>query len=182
MAKKSKRLNTKKLKKLTRNKRLLKYVPFALLLGGVLAGLLIAWLQPPDVYPRNLVWAADKDVKIPDGLTEYLYDLEDCKGYRGTNTAPGVGLWGVYESSKNKFAKISYGCSTHLSIYIMAVKDKDNWKLLQPTEYFAARTSGSGPVSSYLPNCSMIDTYQIDKSIEPFCIEPGGSPRENSIQ
>lgn len=130
--------------------------------------------------PANIVWAADKTVKVPGDLRSFLDSRDDCQSYRGTGSPAGVGLWGVYQVSKGKFAKIAYGCSWSLSSYIMAVKEKSGWKLLPPTEYFAPFQGSTA--TGALPQCAMVDQYKIDKSIEPFCITTDGSARANQTE
>lgn len=175
MPRKKSKLNLKRLKK---DKRFLRARLPLLILFGMAIGLTIAWLQPPDVTPKNLVWKANDSVNAPADLVKFLRAQDDCKNYQGTNTPRGVGLWGIYQTSKGKFAKVSYGCSTNLSTYIMAVKDNGKWQLLPPTEYFASQSTAA----RFLPKCSFIDKYKIDSSIEPFCIEADGTPRENKLQ
>lgn len=129
--------------------------------------------------PANLVWAADATVQVPGSLKSLLYEQDGCNEYRGADSPKGVGLWGVYQVSKARFAKIAYGCSWGLSNYVMAVNHEGDWKLLPPAEYFApfqdSRALGA------VPFCRHIDQYRIDKSIEPFCIETDGSARPNTI-
>ena len=129
--------------------------------------------------PANVVWAADKTVRVPASLRSYLMKQDDCKDYLGTNTRTGVGLWGVYQVSQNKFAKISYGCSFALTNYIMAVKQNGKWQLVPPAEYFSpfANTQTTGA----LPLCSQLEKYKIDKSVESFCVDASGAAKANTI-
>ncbi len=129
--------------------------------------------------PANVVWAADKTVNVPSDLRKFLQAKDDCKDYLGTNTQKGVGLWGVYQVSHSKFAKISYGCSLNLSSYIMAIKQDGKWTLIPPTEYFSpfANTQATGA----LPLCSQLEKYKIDKTIESFCIDAAGAAKANEI-
>lgn len=129
--------------------------------------------------PRNIVWAADATVNVPSSLRNYLKDKDVCHNYRGVNTPTGVGLWGVFQVSQNKFAKIAYGCSWSLSTYVLAVHEKSGWKLLEPAEYFAPFNGSSS--TGAIPHCSVLEQYKIDKIIEPFCISPDGSARPNEI-
>lgn len=129
--------------------------------------------------PRNIVWAADETVQIPSSLREYLEQKNVCQNYRGSTTATGVGLWGVFQVSQDKFAKIAYGCSWSLSTYILAVHENSGWKLLEPAEYFAP-FKGSASTGA-IPHCSVLQKYKIDKVIEPFCIAADGSARPNEI-
>jgi len=176
MAKKKHRLKIKPQtwRKWRRNPWLIRGFLVLLVLVGFGLGIMAVELQPYNQHPRNVVWAADKSVTIPADLVKFLEKRDDCKGYKGTDTPRGVGLWGVYQVSKARFAKISYGCSTDLTLYIMAVKNQGHWQLLQPTEYFSA--------TGFLPKCSQIDRYQIDKSIEPYCIKDDGNARDNAIK
>jgi len=169
-------------KQVRKNPLFRKFYPMLLLLIGIAAGLLLAWLQPPDYHPKSLVWASDKTVTIPNDLSAYLQKRNDCTTYRGKNNPPGVSLWAVYQTSKSKFAKVSYGCSTRLTTYAMVVKDGASWTLLDPSDYFANRAQTTGSISSFLPKCTFIDKYHIDKSIEPFCVEVDGSAHENKLQ
>lgn len=129
--------------------------------------------------PGNIVWAADESVTVPGDLKRFLETKNDCKNYRGTDTPTGVGLWGVYQVSQGKFAKIAYGCSWSLSSYVMAVKEQKGWKLLMPTQYFAPFQGSTS--TGAIPLCVVIDQYKIDKSIEPFCITTEGTARANTI-
>lgn len=147
--------------------------PFILVAAGLVAGLVIAWLQPPDLHPKNLVWASDSSVEVPGELAEFLSLQDKCLNLQGDKAPDGVALWSVYQVSKEKFAKISYGCGVGLTRYVMAVKQGYDWQLVMPAEYFA---------TNFLPHCAIIEKYQIDKSIEPFCIEAGGTPRANAIE
>ena len=175
MAKKTKKniINTKQLKKLRKDKRLRPWQPLILLLAGVSIGLILAWLQPPNLHPKNLVWASDDTVQVPGDLAEFLRLQDKCLSTQGVGTPHGVGLWSVYHVSKDKFAKISYGCGVGLTRYVMAVKPEHKWELIPPADYFA---------TNFLPGCAVVEEYQVDKSIEPFCIEAGGTPRANTIE
>jgi hypothetical protein len=130
--------------------------------------------------PGNIVWAADDTVVVPRDLRKFLGSQDDCKNYRGTDSPTGVGLWGVYQVSRGKFAKIAYGCSWSLSSYIMAVKEDSGWTLLQPTEYFAPFQGSSA--TGALPLCDMVEKYKINSSIEPFCIAADGTARANQLK
>lgn len=170
-----------KVKQLKRDRRVVRAFLVVLVVVGVGVGLLIAVLQPPEQHPRNLVWAADKTVKIPSDLMEFLRTRDDCRGYRGTNSPTGVGLWAVYQVSHERFAKIAYGCSLNLDLYIVAVKEKNRWVLIPPTDYFAGGDADKLD-TSFLPKCTWVDKYQLDKSFESFCIEADGSARTNEIK
>ena len=172
MAKKS------KLQKLRKDKRFLKTFPLLTLLLGVAVGAVLVWLQPPDLYPKNLVWAGDATVKIPSDLVEFLRNQPACKRTSGSDGRNGVGLWGVYQVSQAKFAKVSYGCSSTLTPYLMAVRDHGKWLLIPYADYFADQSISA----RFLPKCTYIDKYKIDSSIEPFCLEASGAARENNIK
>jgi hypothetical protein len=143
-----------------------------LLVGGVVCAVVMA-LRPYNSHPRSVVIAADKTVTVPGDLVDYLRQQASCKSYRGVNSPDGVPIWAVYQLSKGKFAKVSYGCSTKLDFYIMAVKANKNWQLIQPSEYFGS--------TGFLPKCMQVEKYQIDKTIEPFCIKEDGQARPNAI-
>lgn len=129
--------------------------------------------------PANIVWAADKTVNVPGDLRTFLLDQDTCKDYLGTNTQRGVGLWGVYQVSQGRFAKISYGCSLTLTNYVMAIKQKGAWSLIPPTEYFSpfANTQTTGA----LPLCSQLEKYKIDKTVESFCVDAAGTAKANTM-
>jgi hypothetical protein len=147
-------------------------VIFGLMVGGFV-GTMWALSRPYDQHPHSVVIAADKTTTIPADLLETLQNQDKCRHYRGPDTADGVNMWTVYQLSRGKFAKISYGCSTNLDFYIMAVKSDKSWQLLQPAEYFAS--------GGFLPKCIQVEKYQIDKTIEPFCIKDDGQARPNAI-
>jgi hypothetical protein len=151
--------------------------PIAVGLVCLLVGIIATHVVLARKQPANVVWAADNTVKIPADLKNFLLHQTDCKNYRGTSSPQGVGLWGVYQVSKDKFAKISYGCSISLSNYIMAVKQNGTWQLLQPTEYFSpfANTQTAGA----LPLCAQLDKYKIDQTIESFCVDATGAAKAN---
>ena len=172
----------KKIKLSARRRRQLKsFTPF-LLAGiiGFIVGTLGLRILAGFNKPSNLVWAADSTVAMPKGLEDFLESQNGCKEYRGTGTPTGLGLWGVYQTSKGKFAKIAYGCSWNLVSYIMAVKQSGKWQLLQPKEYFASVRDGADPVVGGLPRCTVIEKYKIDKNIEPFCIASDGTAKPNN--
>ena len=160
----------KKKQKTLNNQQLKKFLPLGLLVIGVAAGFLLAKIQPPNLRPDNLVWAGNSEVKVSGDLAEFLSVQDQCLNSKESD---GVGLWSVYQTSKDKFAKVAYGCGVGLTRYAMAVKTDHKWQLLPPAEYFGA---------NLIPNCAFIDQYQIDKSIEPFCLEAGGAPRANIIE
>lgn len=158
----------KKKSKSFNNKQFKRFQPAILLVVGVAAGFLLAKVQPPNLRPDNLVWAGNSEVKVPGDLAEFLTVQDQCLG----SDKDGVGLWSVYQVSQDKFAKVAYGCGVGLTRYVMAVKPDRKWQLLNPNEYFGA---------NLIPKCALIDQYKIDKSIEPFCLEADGSPRQNTL-
>lgn len=178
MAKKSRfklKLSKKQRKQLQRAVKPL-LVGFVGLLIGISGLGLWHWLRPPS----NLVWAADKTIKIPRDLRTYLQHTDnDCEAYRGKDSPTGVGLWGVYQVSKGQYAKIAYGCSWSLSSYIMAVKKDGSWQLIPPTEYFAPFKNGVDPTKGALPFCVVVEKYSIPKDIEPFCILADGTAKSS---
>lgn len=179
MAKKKK--SKLKLKLSKKQRAQLKMIGIPVLVGLVCLNVGIAGTRFFEArrVPGNIVWAADETVAVPKDLRRFLQSQDDCKSYRGSGTPTGVGLWGVYQVSKAKFAKIAYGCSWNLSSYIMAVKEDSGWKLLPPTTYFAPFQGST--TTGALPLCSAIDQYKIDKSIEPFCVATDGSARANTL-
>lgn len=148
---------------------------------GVLVTLLIGNFIHSRAQPKNIVWAADRTIKIPSGLKPYLLKQEGCREYRGKGSPTGVGLWSVYQTSNNKFAKIAYGCSWTLNTYVMAIRDKSGWQLLDPNKYFAPFRDAVDPSKGALPYCAVVEKYKIDKTIEPFCVNPDSTARANNI-
>lgn len=178
MAKKRKvKLNKKQQKQL---KKLL--IPLGIGLVSLLMGIAGTSLFYNRRAPHNLVWAADSSVKLPKDLRKFLENKNDCREYRGSGTPTGVGLWGVYQASQDKYAKIAYGCSWSLSSYVMAVKQKTGWELLQPTQYFAPFKDGVNPAQGALPYCDMLEKYKIPSEIESFCIKRDGSAQSNPVK
>lgn len=160
-----------------------KLVPYFLVgLLGIIIGIAVVSAPFGNKNPENLVWAADHTVKIPKDLRNYLQSKDDCKEYRGTGSPTGVGLWGVYQVSRNQYAKISYGCSNSLSNYIMAVKMDGKWRLLQPTEYFAPFNDAADKRVGAIPHCAVVEKYKIPSEIESFCIKPDGSAQANELK
>ncbi len=140
------------------------------LMIGVLAGTATTTLymlnRPYNQHPRNVVIAADNTISVPKDLVDFLRRQDECPAK--------VGLYSVYQVSRAKFAKLSYGCSTSLSNYIMAVKNNNQWQLIPVSDYFT--------VGGFLPKCIQVEKYQIDKSIEPFCVKDDGMARDNAIK
>lgn len=130
-------------------------------------------------HPVNIVWPADKTVNVPSDLRNFLLKQNVCNDYLGKDTKRGVGLWGVYQISQDKFAKISYGCSLTLTNYAMAIKQKGGWSFIPPAEYFSsfADTQKTGA----LPLCSQLEKYKIDKTVESFCIDANGTAKANEL-
>lgn len=178
MPKKKPRFNKKQRQQLT------KYlVRFGIPVFGLVVGLGIGvvWVNiiTSRRVPQNLVWAADNTVKVPKDLQKFLLKQNDCRSYKGAGSPTGVGVWGVYQVAQDKFAKISYGCSINLNLYIMAVKQSGHWALIQPTEYFANVDTLSG--NGYLPKCEVLAKYKITKNVESFCVQADGVGRANDL-
>jgi hypothetical protein len=169
MAKKKTKLH-QHVKKLRKNKHVKKHLPVGILLLVALVSFLVGFTRPRSIHPESLVWAASQEVQPPSDLVKFLKGQSNCA--EGEVQTGGVSLWSIFKVSQGKFAKLSYGCSYDLNFYKMALKEDGKWRLLDKNEYFA---------NSFLPRCSQIDTYKIDKSIEPFCLELPGGSRENSI-
>ncbi len=172
----------KKKLKLSKNQRKQLFavgIPVLVGLFGLLIGITGTRLLSGRRAPKNLVWAADKTIKIPKDLRTLLLSQDQCKGYNGTDTPTGVGLWGVYQVSKASYAKIAYGCSWNLSSYIMAIKQNGQWQLIKPKDYFSPFQDGVDPTKGALPYCAVVDKYKIPKDIEPFCIQADGSAKAN---
>ncbi len=157
-------------------------VPLTAVLFGLIVGVFANKLLSKQKTPTNLVWAADNTIQIPKDLRKFLESKSACGNYRGADTPTGVGLWGVYQVSQSRFAKIAYGCSWSLDNYVMAIKLAGSWQLLEPKDYFAPFNNGVDPVKGALPFCSAIEKYNIPKDIEPFCINPSGSASSNEKQ
>lgn len=150
-------------------------------LTGLLLGIVLMNVVNARNVPTNLIWASEPSVKVPDDLRTFLETRNDCEHYRGIDTPTGVGLWGVYQTSQGKFAKIAYGCSWNLNSYIMAVKQKQGWLLIQPAEYFAPFKDGVDASKGALPFCTVIEKYKIPKDIESFCIKSDGTAQANTF-
>lgn len=175
----------KKQFKLSRSsrKKIAKFGPYvACGLAGLILGAAAVSGWAASKNQSNLVWAADNTVKIPTGLQKYLQSQDDCKEYRGTGSPTGIGLWGVYQVSRERFAKISYGCSGSLTNYIMAVKISNQWQLLPPTEYFAPFNDATDRGVGAIPHCHMVEKYKIPSDIESFCIKSDGSAQPNNLK
>jgi len=176
-----KKLGLKKLKKAQRKKLASIALPVLVGLFGLVVGIAGTRLLSGRTTPANLVWPAEKTVKIPKDLRKFLEKQNSCEHYRGTDSPSGVGLWGVYQVSRGQYAKIAYGCSWNLSSYIMAVKQKGMWQLVPPAQYFAPFKDGVDPSKGALPFCATVATYKIPGDIEPFCIQPDGSAKPNEL-
>lgn len=176
MAKKKYKLSKKQQQKLKSLSLFLAIFAIGLALGVTL----IKFNATNKGTPKNLVWAADNTVKIPASLRKFLVTRNDCGHYKGNGSPDGVGLWSVYQVSNERFAKIAYGCSWNLTSYIMAVKQNNGWILVPPKEYFAEFKDSPGKAGA-LPNCSQLEKYKINKSIEPFCITTDGTAKTNDI-
>lgn len=180
MKKKKPKLKQKKqaIRKLKTSNRVLIIAILLVLAIGILVGMATATLymdkKPYNTHPKNVVIAADHTISVPENLVKFLQRQDDCKNYRGNNSSVGVGIYSVYQVSHSKFAKLSYGCSTSLSSYVMAVKNNNQWHFIPVADYFT--------VNGFLPKCIEVEKYQIDKSIEPFCIKENGMARDNGIK
>lgn len=172
MAKKKSRMKQFKLSK--KQNATLRRIMYPVVIAVVFAcvGYIGAMYTHGRKQPDTLVWAADASVQIPKDLKNFLQNKNDCNDYLGEDTRRGTALWGVYEVSQEKFAKISYGCAFSLTNYVFAIKTEGQWKLIPPAEYFE---SGS------LPLCSQLEKYNIDKSVEAFCVDAAGTARANAI-
>ncbi len=159
------------LKRLRKDRRIRKHLPFGLILALLLGAFLLGKAQPVPTHPKSLVWAASRDVKVPSDLISFLENSPNCLDSDGKPKTDGVNLWSVIKVSQNRFAKLAYGCSYDLTFYKVAVKQAGKWELIDTKSYFA---------NAFLPKCSAIDTYKIDRAIEPFCLEETGNSRENS--
>lgn len=172
MKKKKLKLKSKKqtFRKLRRDNWVLVAVLLLFLVIGALVGAFIAILymlnKPYNQHPKNVVIAADNTISVPKDLVDFLSHQDECPAK--------VGLYSVYQVSQRKFAKLSYGCSTSLTNYRMAVKNNNQWQLIPVREYFQA--------AGFLPKCIQVEKYQIDRSIEPFCIKEGGMARDNALK
>ncbi len=156
--------------------------PLVIAVVGVLIGIAGTRLVQSLSQPANIVWAADDTVQVPRDLRKFLLDYDnECEAYKGKDSPDGVGLWGVYQVSKDQYAKIAYGCSWALSNYIMAVKASGEWQLIQPAVYFAPFKDGIDPTKGALPYCSVVQEYKIPGEIESFCIMPDGTAKPNEL-
>ncbi len=151
-------------------------LPVILVLIGLLIGVCLQSYRQHRQSPKNLVWAIDSSVQVPDDLRKFLLTQDNCKNYRGQDAPSGVGLWGVIQVT-DRFAKISYGCSWTLTNYILAYKQNSAWHLISAEEYFgAAHVSGIA-----IPACKVLTTYKIPQAIEPFCINTKGKAETNKL-
>ncbi len=161
-----------RIQKLSRKKRLTLTLCLVALLG-VFFGVTGAFLLRNN-NPTVLVWAADKDVRVPDGLVSYLERSakDDCRDYKGTGSVTGVSLFAIYDSAENRFAKMTYGCGNDLTSqvdgYLVAYKEGSKWNLTRPTHYFV---NGS-------PECSFLSEHDIPVSIEQSCVDAKGLLRQ----
>lgn len=122
--------------------------------------------------PTNIVWAIDETVKIPADLRKTLLKKDECRGYRGGDSPPGVGLWGIVQVEQGKFAKIAHGCSWSVTSQVLAVKSKGSWQLVSPLEYFSDTTQG-------IPTCNAVIKYKVPVSLEGFCVNDSGKLAKN---
>lgn len=129
------------------------------------------WVKSHANYnAKNAVVLADSSVKPPAGLVDFLKKQDGCKGQKS------IGIWSIYQTSENKFAKIAYGCGVSLESYIMAVKQSSGWILIPVNQYFLPAKDG-GSVSGYGPSCDIVAKYFIDNSIEPVCVTKLGQSK-----
>lgn len=172
----------KKKRKLTKqfNKLKIYWKPAVLIVLSVLVGWLLHASSNNQEHPKNLIWAIDETVNVPRDLKRVLQKQNVCQSYRGPNTPQGVALWGVQQISKDKFAKVVHGCSWALESYVMLVKQDSEWQILEGKNYFADGLGNSG--RSSLPKCEVLETYGIDQTIEPFCIDKNNKAKINSIK
>jgi hypothetical protein len=131
--------------------------------------------------PHVLVWAANKNVKVPDGLVSYLEreHAGDCRADGNAATPEDVVLFSIYESAENRMAKVSAGCGKSLIFgeqgYAFAVKASGKWKLIEPATYFEYLGDGfldsgyDGPLS--LPSCDILSEFTVPASFEPKCVK-----------
>lgn len=171
----------KKISRKQRQKFLNIAIPASVILISFLLGSGVTLLMQRRAIPDNIVWAADSTVKLPPDLKKFLEKQNKCEQYRGNSSPKGVGLWGVYQMSGRNYAKISYGCSWGLTTYIMAVKQNSEWRLIEPTVYFAPFKDGVNASNGALPYCAQLELYKIPKDIESFCISHDGTAKSNDI-
>src|SRR5258708_3634821 len=98
---------------------------------------------------KNAVILSDSSVKPPSGLVDFLKTQDSCK------TQKSIGIWSIYQTADNKFAKLAYGCGVSLESYIMAVKQNSKWLLIPVSQYFLPAKDG-GSVSGYGPSCDIL--------------------------
>ncbi len=171
----------KKLSKQNRQKlKAIAMVVCAVVLG-VLIGVGGTRLMSHQKPAMNLIWPADNTVKVPPDLFKFLETQNSCEHYRGNDSPTGIGLWGVYQISQNKFAKIAYGCSWSLTPYIMAIKQSNHWQLIQPADYFAPFKGSIDSRGGALPFCSVVQKYKVPKDIESFCVQIDGTAIANQL-
>ena len=145
------------------------------LIGAIVAGTGALLLRNNN--PTVLVWAADKDVKVPAGLVSYLErnSKDDCRDYKGNDSVTGVALFSVFQTYQDKFAKMTYGCGNNLTSqndgYLLAVKDGIKWKISRPTHYFVPLKDKS----SVLPDCNYLYSNDVPASFVPICANYNGS-------
>lgn len=154
-------------------------LPLLWLAIGVSLGLVGRTAFTKPVMSANLVWAADSTVQLPNDLKQFLDHQNTCQAYRGPDSPTGVALWGVYQVADKRLAKVAYGCSIDLKLYIMAIKQNQTWSFIPPTDYFASVDAISG--NSYLPKCEVLTKYHITKTMEAFCVEADGHGRANEL-
>lgn len=174
---------TKKKPKMITRKQSRYIITLALLfIIGAIAGLAIS-LRLRNRDQTVLVWRADKEVRVPDGLVSYLEKnhKNDCHDYKGTGSVAGVALFSVYETSQNRLAKMTYGCGNNLTYgnsgYIVAYKEDGKWNLTRPTHYFVPPKDAAKVVGqpAAFPECYFLSQHNIPASFESFCVNSAGN-------
>ena len=162
---------TAKKKAPQKNKSLIMAAIVAVVILGV--GLSLQCFGRSSVHPKVLVWAATTDVEVPKSLSKYLQTrTEDCTGYYGDNTAPGVPLFAIESVVGGKYAKVAIGCSTSLSSGFPVILTSSGWGLLSGAEYYvSAEDDPAKNEPAFLPRCSVVDKYGLPRTFEPSCYE-----------
>ncbi len=170
---------TAKKKAPQKNKSLIIVAIVAVVILGV--GLSLQCFGRSSVHPKVLVWAATTDVEVPKSLSKYLQTrTEDCTGYYGDNTAPGVPLFAIESVVGGKYAKVAIGCSTNLSSGFPVILTSSGWVLLSGAEYYvSAKDDPAKDEPATLPRCSIVDKYMLPHAFEPSCYEDNAE--ENPI-
>lgn len=175
-------MNHKQFKKLLKNtqkllrkhrKALIRYgVPVVLVLIAFYSGAAYTRYRIAHTQPKNIVWAIDATVPVPDSLKSVLMKRTDCTSYRGNNAPVGVGLWSVTQLEQQRYAKLTYGCSWSLSDHTVAVEQSGKWTVLKPGDYYADPNQG-------VPLCTAVVQYKIPPTLEGFCANDSGKLTKN---